>query len=118
MKKFARLLVVSLCLTGVVLAHHGTQGLYNAEQVTLSGTIVECMFGNPHVIMKLKVADAIWEVTMPSVGVFSRVGLTGESFKAGTKATVTGVVHKQKANDMYAGAQVTIGDVKVGQSDR
>lgn len=115
MKKFAMLLVVSLCLGGVLLAHHGTAGLYNAEPVTLSGTIVECTFGNPHVIMKLKVADATWEVTMPSVGVFTRAGVTAESFKAGTKATVTGMVHKSKANDMYTGSQITIGDVKIGQ---
>jgi len=77
------------------LAHHAG-GIYDREHpVTLTGTVTEYEFANPHVVIHFDVKEENGEVshwyaqTAPPQRMY-RVGWTRDSLKAGDTITVTG----------------------------
>ena len=84
--------VLSLC--GSVLAHHGTGTYDSTKSVTLSGTVTEFAFTNPHAALYFDVKDESgkvvnWAIEMNSPGVLRRAGWTKATFKAGDQITIT-----------------------------
>ena len=112
MKTIARMFLV-LLLSLPLMAHHGSAAYNNAERVVLKGIIKECSFSNPHIVFKLETTDATWEISLAAPGPLRAAGLTQESFKSGTEATVWGAAHRTKPHDMYASG-ITIGDITFG----
>ncbi len=84
--------ILLLCLP--VAAHHGTGTYDSTKSVTLSGTVTEFNFTNPHAALFFDVKDASgklvnWAIEMNSPGVLRRAGWTKATFKAGDQITIT-----------------------------
>jgi hypothetical protein len=78
-----------------LLAHHGTSNYAGVTQtITLTGTVTEFVWSNPHVYLLFDVKDdkgAIvhWAGEMNSPGVLKAAGWSKTTLKAGDQVTVT-----------------------------
>ena len=87
--------IAMLLMTGgSVLAHHGTGTYDSSKSVTLSGTVTEFAFTNPHAALYFDVKDATgkvvnWAIEMNSPGVLARAGWSKKMFKYGDQITIT-----------------------------
>ena len=50
-------LTVSVLLSSVAYAHHGTAGRYEDQLSEISGTVIQLMFINPHALLAVEVED-------------------------------------------------------------
>ena len=87
-------LAAGLLMCVSVGAHHGTGTYDSTKSVTLSGTVTEFNFTNPHAALFFDVKDASgklvnWAIEMNSPGVLRRAGWTKATFKAGDQITIT-----------------------------
>lgn len=78
-------------------AHHGASVVYDLSQhVTLTGTVTEFQFVNPHVLIFFEVegedgAKTVWSAGLTSPNRLARSdGWTKDMFKAGDTVTITG----------------------------
>jgi len=84
------------------MAHHSTNGIYNEEvEVTLTGTVKQWRFINPHPSLILDVVGEdgnvhSWDISYggSAVAHLTRRGYKADSFKAGDKITVKGFAAK------------------------
>ena len=96
-RAFALLVLSTLSAQGV--AHHSF-GMFDADKnVTLSGTVREFQFTNPHCWIQLLVHDAAgsvveWSIEMSAPSHLVTVGWTKNTVKPGDKITV--VIHPLK----------------------
>jgi hypothetical protein len=131
-----------LLATGLLLAvglqpaaaHHGWTGYDSSTLLTLSGTIVEVEYSNPHVMIKLEIPPGpepegavefeeeeegidddqpvvLLVVLAPPFRSEAR-GMPREAFQIGVPATVEGYLHKQDQMELRA-ERITIGDTTV-----
>jgi hypothetical protein len=87
--------VGSLILAGTVSAHHGDADRYNDEVVTVTGTVVQVQFVNPHALIVFDVADGgknqRWQAELGGPQQLARqFGWTNRTLKAGDKISLTG----------------------------
>jgi hypothetical protein len=86
---------MSLLLCNTLFAHHGTGISYDgSKEVTLTGTVTEFKWSNPHAQLYFDVKDETgkvvsWAAELNSPGVLSREGWTRNKFKAGDEVTIT-----------------------------
>jgi hypothetical protein len=88
------LVIVGLLVCMPLLAHHGTGTYDSTKSVTLSGTVTEFAYTNPHAALYFDVKDAQgkmvnWAIEMNSPGVLTRAGWSKRTFKAGDQITIT-----------------------------
>ncbi|MGE0445048.1 MAG: DUF6152 family protein [Vicinamibacterales bacterium] len=95
-RRFALLLVPAVILSAVapLVAHHAWP-VDMSRQVTVTGTVTEFLWANPHVMIALDVKDANgqvvkWSVGGPSTTRMERNGWTKDSLKPGEVITGTG----------------------------
>jgi hypothetical protein len=93
--RFALVIVCSLFVSGSLFAHHASSWADNRNPKTITGTVVEWSFINPHVTMTLavKAADGSaenWTVEFNSPQSLGRSGWTISTVKAGDEVTLTG----------------------------
>ena len=91
---------------GLVLAHHGQAGYNVTEAVTVSGSVTDFHFVNPHSIVDFDVKDdkgqvQKWQGELTSPNHLIRAGWTATSLKAGDQVTVTGFRAKTGANSLW-----------------
>ena len=94
-----------------ILAHHGTGTYDSSKSVTLSGTVTEFAFTNPHAALYFDAKDETgkvvnWAIEMNSPGVLARAGWSKKMFKHGDQITITvrpskagtpvGLINRQK----------------------
>jgi hypothetical protein len=77
-----------------LLAHHGNSAYDTTHPITLSGTVTEFVWANPHCQIYMDVKDdkgniVRWAVESNSPGILLRDGWTKESLKAGDAVTIT-----------------------------
>lgn len=118
MAKIAFAFIVAVALISVsapLYAHHGFAGRYDEENpVTVTGTVLELQFENPHsfIIFETKDANgktARWSAELGGASNMHRVdGWTKETLKAGDKITITGPRAKNGAPDMNLSHQSRI----------
>jgi hypothetical protein len=111
-------LLVSFCLligSGPALAHHGFAGRYDeANPVTVTGTVVEFQFMNPHSQITFDARDEKgnvqrWEAELGSAGQLHRAeGWDKDTLRPGDKVTISGPRAKNGANDMNLSHQSRI----------
>ena len=102
--KWALLLAILTLATGTAWAHHGWTGYQEKEQ-TITGTIREASYENPHGSVRLQADGAngkTWTVVLAPTGRMTDRGLTRDALKVGTKATVVGYAHRESGDEMRA----------------
>ena len=94
--------VMGLWMAGSAYAHHSMEGFDRDKNVTLSGTVKQFKWANPHSWIELEVpkdngAVETWNVEMTAPFVLIRAGWRATSLKPGDKVTVVG--HPQKSGE-------------------
>jgi len=118
MAKFTFALIAAVALitaAAPVYAHHGFAGRYDEDNpVTVSGTVLELQFENPHSFIIFETKDAAgkterWSAELGGASNMHRVdGWTKDTLKAGDKITITGPRAKNGAPDMNLSHQSRI----------
>ena len=89
------LVVGLLALCAPLFAHHGTNISYDHDKpVSLTGTVTEFAWLNPHAQLYFDVKDAAgnvvhWAGELNSPGVLARSGWSKRTFKAGDQVSLT-----------------------------
>jgi len=82
-------IAAGLGLPGAAVAHHGW-GWTEEEESSLSGTIEEISFGNPHMHLRLGTDQGSWEVDLSPPIQAQRSGFGPDAAKVGDRAVLTG----------------------------
>jgi hypothetical protein len=104
MTKWAGVMAALTLLSGTAWAHHGWTG-YEEKEQTLSGTIREANYENPHGSVRLQAEGAngkTWLVVLAPTGRMTDRGLTRDALKVGTRVTVVGYAHRSTQDEMRA----------------
>jgi len=106
--------IVLLLLTPA-FAHHGQAGYNNTKPVTVSGTVSDFAFLNPHCIVSFDVKDdkgdlEKWQGELTSPNHLIRAGWNAHSLKPGDKVTITGWRAKSGANSLWITKTVVNGE--------
>jgi len=120
--KTAYAIVAALLVATSAFAHHSPIVFDRTKQVTLTGTITEFRWGNPHSWIHIDVADAAgkvanWGIEMDPASHLARAGWRSSTLKPGDKVSV--VVYPLR-NDEKGGQyrSITLPDgKKLGQDD-
>ncbi len=99
---------LALALPTAALAHHGWGWTEDTES-RLSGTIQSISFTNPHMHLRLKVGEAMWEVDLSPPIVAQGSGFGPSAAKAGDKAVITGHRARDKGQRAFKGETITVG---------
>ncbi len=99
-----------LLAAGAAFAHHSPIVFDRTRQVTLTGTVTEFRWGNPHSWIHLDVADADgkvanWSIEMDPASHLARRGWKSSLLKPGDKITI--VVYPLR-NDEKGGQYISV----------
>ncbi|MBZ5645125.1 MAG: hypothetical protein LAO19_20385 [Acidobacteriia bacterium] len=88
-------LACALALAGPALAHHGGSAYDTTHMLTLTGTVKEFQFIQPHPLITLEAKDdqgvvTVWSVEMTAPNHLVHFGWSGKKLKPGDQITVTG----------------------------
>ena len=86
-------------LSGPVLAHHGGGAYDAAHPLTMTGTVKEFLFIQPHPLITLEVKDdqgavTEWSVEMTAPNHLVHYGWNGKKLKPGDQITIVGLPSK------------------------
>lgn len=87
-------------LSVATFAHHGGAAYDTSKMTTLTGTVTNFVFANPHVIISMDVKDPStgkiekWQGELTSPNHLSRVGWTKSTIKPGDEITMSGAALK------------------------
>ena len=99
-------LTVTISLISIpLLAHHGASEYDMTKIVTLTATVKELQFVNPHTLLVFSVKDdsgktAEWQGELPSPNLLSRRGWSRSTLKPGDQVTVIGAPAKNGEKGM------------------
>ena len=107
--------VLALVVQNLAFAHHGQAGYDNKTPVTVSGTVTDFLFSNPHCIVSFDVKDdkgelQKWQGELTSPNHLIRAGWNSHSLKEGDKVTITGWRAKSGANSLWITKTVVNGE--------
>ena len=100
MMHFAIVLMLSAAFS--VLAHHGWADFDRSRKVEVNGVIVESKYENPHCFVRVKVDQNDWAVELSALPRMKRQNITAQMIASGTRVTLIGHPHKNKARVMKA----------------
>ena len=91
--------VFLLLLSGPAVAHHGGAAYDAAHPLTVTGTVKEFLFIQPHPLITLEVKDdqgvvTEWSVEMTAPNHLIHYGWNGKKLKPGDQITVVGLPSK------------------------
>lgn len=95
---------VGLLLVSQAFAHHSFAVFFDdTKVVTVTGTVVEFRFLNPHGVIRLDVIDKsgakqVWKAETNSPSILERRGWTKDSLKVGDSITIEGWPARDGAN--------------------
>jgi len=93
----SRIFVALLLTAGAAYAHHSAPVFYKVdERATVTGTVTEFRFSNPHAILKFEVVaengeKQEWTAETTSPSILRRRGWSQDSFKPGEKVKLEGM---------------------------
>jgi hypothetical protein len=109
--------VAMLAMGAPVTAHHGDAGRYDEAPFTITGTITEIKYTNPHSIVEFDATDPSgkvtrWQAEMGSGNQLKTAGWTKDNPKIGDKITLVGRKVKSGAPymNMTEKAQIVLTD--------
>lgn len=91
------LFAVLVAAAGVAFAHHSAPVFYKVdERITVSGTVTEFRFSNPHAILKFEIVaedggKQQWTAETTSPSILRRRGWSQASFQPGEKVKLEGM---------------------------
>jgi hypothetical protein len=94
-------------LSGSAFAHHGSAAYDMSKTITVTGTVTDFQFVNPHVLIAMDVKDAStgkierWEGELTSPNHLARAGWTKSTLKPGDVITWVGGPSKSGATTMW-----------------
>lgn len=99
-------IVAMLMLSGSAFAHHGAAAYDTAKVMTITGTVTNFQFINPHVIISLDAKDASgkvehWSGELTSPNRLTRSGWNKNTLKPGDQITITGGASKAGSPTMW-----------------
>ena len=94
--------LAALGISGGALAHHGWSSYDSAKVMTLTGTIRESGYENPHGTASLQTDSKTWHVVLAPPSRMTNRGLTREMLVDGATATVEGYPHRKNEGEMRA----------------
>ena len=98
--------IAVLALSAFAFAHHGNAAYDTSKMTTVTGTVTEFRFINPHVIIAVDVQDPAtgkiekWEGELTSPNHLERAGWTKSTIKPGDQITMSGSALKNGAPAM------------------
>lgn len=98
-------LVAALMLAmaaGSAWAHHGWHEYDADKRATITGTIRELHFVNPHVTLVLETPDKTWTVMLAAPTRLQDRGITEDMLAVGRSVTIEGLPHKTEDNHFRA----------------
>jgi Family of unknown function (DUF6152) len=104
-------------------AHHGNTAYSTTEPYTVSGTVVEFQFLNPHCIVLLDAKDEKgmaqkWQGELTSPNHLIRAGWNSQSLKPGDQVTLTGWRARSGSNSLWITKTVVNGqELKTAQGN-
>ncbi|HET9271511.1 MAG TPA: DUF6152 family protein [Vicinamibacterales bacterium] len=103
MKLFA---AVWLLAAAAPAAHHSLSSVYDSrKQITLTGTVREFQFVNPHPWIGIDVTDAgnvrRWRLELDNRWELENVGMSADTFKPGDVVVATGSAGRDGARGLY-----------------
>jgi|SRR5262245_15141414 len=108
MRRVISTLAMSMVAFGSTLdAHHAISAIYdNSKPVTITGTVTEFHFVNPHPMLMIEVVDdrgksQVWQLEMDNRFELVDVGMTGDTFKRGDRVVVKGGPARSRSNGLY-----------------
>jgi len=123
-KKISVALILSvLALATSLLAHHGQANYNTKEPVTVSGSVTDFQFVNPHSLVFFDVKSdkgeaEKWQGELTSPNHLVRAGWKKNSLKPGDAVTVTGFRAMSGANSMWITKLVVNGEpIKLGEGN-
>ena len=87
---------ILFAISGSAFAHHGGAAYDSSKMVTVSGTVTDFRFVNPHVMITMDAKDPAsgkiekWEGELTSPNHLARAGWTKSTIKPGDQVTMTG----------------------------
>jgi Family of unknown function (DUF6152) len=102
------LIVSLLAFCAPAFAHHGNVAYDEVHLITVSGTVTEIVWANPHVQIFLDVKDdkgkvVNWGIESQSPGILHRNGWSRTSLKPGDQVTITLAPSKNGAPVGFSG---------------
>lgn len=93
-------------VSGPVFAHHGSAAYDMSKTVTVTGTITDFQFVNPHVLIAMDVKDPSgkvdkWQGELTSPNHLARAGWTKSTLKPGDQITLIGGPAKSGSPTMW-----------------
>lgn len=98
----AALLSVAPVTAFPAFAHHGWGGYDSGKVLTLTGTIQQFAFENPHAMLNLQADGKVWHVILAPPGRMTARGLPAGTIKPGQTVTVIGYPAKSDPAEMRA----------------
>ena len=92
-----------------LLAHHGWGEYDSRKPLTLTGTIRQSGYENPHSFVDLDVDGKTWHAVLAPPSRMQARGVLRDQIQQGAVVTVMGFPHKTKTTEMKA-EQIKIGD--------
>jgi len=116
MKRFI-VLAISLLSSAIVHGHHSFSAEFDGDKViTVTGTVTEVRFRNPHVQYFLDVdADdglSRWVVAGQNMVVMRRSGVAADTVSIGDQITVTGYAGRDGAHKVYLETMIASGGTR------
>ena len=95
MRFFLKAFFVCLCLASFAYAHHSMSGYERTKTITVSGTVKQFKWANPHSWIEMEVTNekggvTLWNAEMTAPGVLARAGWKSTIVKPGDKVTIVG----------------------------
>jgi len=95
MRFFLKAFFVCLCFVSFAYAHHSMAGYERTKTVTVTGTVKQFKWANPHSWIEFEAPNdkggvTVWNAEMTAPGVLARAGWKSTILKPGDKVTIVG----------------------------
>jgi hypothetical protein len=113
-RRLSRRAFVAATLAGAIapslaLAHHGWAWTED-QPFKLTGIVEEVYIGHPHVTMKVRAEDGVWDVDLAPLAASQRAGFDDGAVKVGDEVTCVGYRARDHNERHMKAARVIVGD--------